>query len=139
MAKTNFIDRYVNAPVDAVTADAADEGVVYAGAFDTKNCDSPSINIRVRSLAANKKVKFKLQSRNATTDSWEDVTNPRATSLQAGTNDEVEADGNTKYAYTGEHRYIRVGVISVGAAPEAVVDVWYQKHKLYSNPDNDAF
>ena len=87
----------------------------------------------VRALAQNKKLTFKLQE-SSDNAAWEDVPNGAKTDLDSTA--EVSANGNHKFFYAGQSRYVRLVVTSVDAAPEAKLDVIYRKDRLFFKPDN---
>ena len=139
--RRQFNDCYVNQWVDSVAAAAGKDASVNSAAFDTQRCFAPSINIRVRALAANKKLSFKLQDSNESNANFVDVVNTagRAPKTDMLSTTEITANGGSNYFYTGQKRYVRVVVTSLDAAPEANVDILFQKHMLESKPRNAGF
>ena len=135
-----FNDCYLNTWVAEVDANANDNGETNAASFDRRDCYGPTINVRVRNLAQNKNIAFKLQD-SADNAVWADVTNEtghaQRTDMLAANN--ISANGGYNYFYAGEKRYIRLVVISKSAAPAAKLDVLYQKHILANKPRNTGF
>ena len=140
-ARRQFNDCYVNAWVAEVDASAAQNGTVNSATFDTNQCYAPTINVRVRALAQNKKIKLKLQDSDENNAGWADVVNTTGYGLKTDMNPdtEISANGGLNYFYAGQKRYIRVVVTSVDAAPAAKLDILFQKHMLASKPRNTGF
>ena len=136
MGRQQWNDRYRNAWGTEITPSNTANAVVNSVSFDTADCDSPTINLNVRSLASNKKIRFKLQhSDNNTT--WTDV--PTGVSTDAVATRNITANGEVNYYYAGESRYVRVAVTTVDASPGAKIDVLFQRHQLHSTPRNQLF
>ena len=134
MSRKQYTDCY-DFDVRTMNANAADDGVTNGASFDTQLCNAPSFAVKVASLAQNKKIAFKIQhsSDNA---AWVDV--PAGLQTDAKEADEIEANGNHKYYYAGEKRYIRLVVISKSAAPDAVITYVPMQNLLLSKPNNAA-
>ena len=134
-SRRQFDDCYTNHYVSDVTADSSASGTASSATFDTSDCYSPSVNVRIASIANNKNLKLKLQHSNTNT-SADFVDVPAGVQTNLDNTKQHGAVGNVKAYYAGEMKYIRVVVTSVEASPAATVRVLFQRHNLVSKPNN---
>ena len=134
-SRRQFTDCYLDVWTAEVDANAVKDGTANAASCDTVDCNSVGVSVRVRALANNKKLTFKLQE-SSDNAAWVDV--PKGAKSDLDPAAEVDANGNHKYFYAGQSRYVRLVVTSVEAAPEAKLDVIYRKDNLFYKPENEG-